>query len=273
MPVDPSINEAQRRRWNDEFWASVWPRREQLTGTVTPVLIDRLRLQEGQKVLEVGSGAGIATLAAARAVGPSGQVVGADISAPLVEFASRRVQASDVPWASFVVADVQQEPLDGAPFDAALSQFGVMFFDDPVAAFTNVRSHLVPGSRFGFACWQPPDRNPWFSGPALGPFVSAPPPATNGRPAPGPFALASPKLVQSYLSDAGWNGIERTAHEITATVAPDAIMDDDQLRFLGVDPALLDDARRAVEDYLAPLRRDDGRYDAPLAFQIFTAQA
>ena len=65
------------------------------------------------------------------------------------------------------VADVQRETVPGGPFDAVISQFGVMFFDEPETAFTNIRRQLVDGGRLAFACWRAPDLNPWFPGPAL----------------------------------------------------------------------------------------------------------
>jgi SAM-dependent methyltransferase len=273
MAADPRVNESERRRWNGPYWPSVWPKREQLTRAVTPLLLDRLGLKTGQRVLDIGCGAGISSITAAHAVGQHGQVVGADISVPLVEYATRRAKEEGVGSVHFVVADVQQELVGGGPFDVATSQFGVMFFDDPVAAFSNIRSQVVRGGRLGFACWQEAERNPWSARAALSAFVAAPPPPAPGRWVTGPFAFASPELVSSVLIGAGWSDIDHTAHEVTVTVTEDALTDDGQLRFLGVDPERIDEAGRAVEAHLAPLRRHDGRYDAPLAFQIFTAIA
>lgn len=148
MDEHVETNAAERRRWNDEYWTSVWPKREQLTSAVTDTLLTALKLVAGQRVLEIGSGGGTATIAAGRLVG-DGAVVGADISAPLVAFAGRRVAAAGAGNVSFVVADVQQEDVPGGPFDAALSQFGVMFFDEPTVAFRNIRRQLVPGGPTG----------------------------------------------------------------------------------------------------------------------------
>jgi len=275
MGADMGANRAERERWNNEYWTSVWPKREQLTSVVTPCLLEAAGLEPGERVLDIGSGAGIASLSAGALVGPTGNVVGADISAPLVDHANRRADTVPAEAAAvrFIVRDVQQEPVDGAPFDVAISQFGVMFFDDPVAAFTNIRSHLVPGGRLAFACWQPMDRNPWFVAPALTPFVPPPPRPAAGKSPTGPFAFAQPDLVHSVLADAGWSAVDRTAHQVQAVVTEDAIVDDGQLVFLGVPEDSLADARQAVDAHLAPLRRPDGRMDAPLAFQIFTATA
>ena len=244
-----------------------------MTSTVTPYLLEAADLREGQRVLDVGSGAGIAALSAASAVGSAGSVTGADISAPLVGHASRRAEREKATRVSFVVRDVQQEPVDGGPFDAAISQFGVMFFEDPRAAFTNIRNHLAPGGRLAFACWQSMDQNPWFIGAALAPFVDQPPPPPPGKNPTGPFAFADPEQVASILADSGWSDIERAAHRVSAVVPEDVIVDDGQMVFLGVAEEARSHARRAVDAHLDPLRLPDGRIEAPLAFQIFTARA
>lgn len=271
--MNEGVNEAERKRWNDEYWTSVWPKREALTSVVTPFLLDAAQLEAGQGVLDIGSGAGIASLSAAAVVGSTGRVVGADISVPLVNHASRRAEAGNSTAVRFVVRDVQQDQIDGAPFDVAISQFGVMFFDDPVAAFANIRSHLAPGGRLAFACWQAAQLNPWFVGPALASFVAPPPRPAPGKSPTGPFAFAEPEVVHSVLSNSGWSEIDRSAHQAEAVVTEDAIVDDGQLMFLGIADASLAEARKAVDAYLAPLRRPDGRMDAPLAFQIFTARS
>jgi SAM-dependent methyltransferase len=266
-----SDNEAERRRWNDEYWASVWPRREQLTGAVTELLLDAAGLAAGERVVDIGSGGGTAAFAAAQQVGVTGSVVGADISVPLVDYAAQRARDRGAANVRFIVADVQREGIDGAPFTAAVSQFGVMFFDEPVVAFANIRSQLAPGGRLAFVCWQAPAKNPWFVGPSLAPFVAPAPPPAVGKSPTGPFSLADPDHTTSILAAAGWSAIERTAHERTVTVDPDAIVDDGQLTFLGVADRDFGAARTAVSDHLAGLQRDDGRYNAPLAFQVFTA--
>jgi SAM-dependent methyltransferase len=267
----PGDNEAERKRWNDEYWASVWPRREQLTSAVTDPLLERLSLAPGERVLDVGSGGGTSALAAGPVIGPTGSVVGADISAPLVAFATRRARDLGVANVGFVNADVQRDTIDGGPFTAAMSQFGVMFFDEPVVAFANIRAQVEPGGRLAFACWQGTEKNPWFVGPALGPFIRPPPQPGPGKSPTGPFTLADAQHTMNILTAAGWSSIDRSAYERMVTVDRDAILDDAQLTFLGVPERRLDEAKGAVDNHLAGLRRDDGRYNAPLAFQIFTA--
>jgi len=267
-------NESERRRWNDDAWAAAWPKREPLTTAVTDVLLGQVRLRQGEKVLDVGTGGGVAALAAAEAVG-DGAVVGADISAPLIELARRRGEERGVANASFVVADVQQQTVPGGPFDAAISQFGVMFFDEPETAFANIRKHMAGGGRLGFACWGAPDRNPWFPVPALVLAGVLPPPAP---PAPGkspthPFSLCDAQRTAAILRASGWREVSSSSHELVVAVEREAIVDEEALGFFGVPADSLEAASQAIERQLAPLTREDGRIDAPLAFQVFTASA
>ncbi len=268
---DEKVNQIERQRWNDQRWTAAWPKREQLTRTVTPYLLGAAGIREGHRVLDIGSGAGIAALSAASTVGPSGSVTGADISAPLVSHASRRAENEGTSAVRFLVKDVQQESVEGAPFDVAISQFGVMFFDDPRAAFANIRDHVTPGGRLAFACWQSMDQNPWFIGAALAPFVAPPAAPAPGKHPTGPFAFADPDHVGSILADSGWSQVDQVAHRVTALVPQDAIVDEEQMTFMGIAEEARSDALRAVDTHLEPLRRPDGRIEAPLAFHVFTA--
>jgi SAM-dependent methyltransferase len=273
VTAEAESNVAEKRRWNDEYWASVWPKREQLTNVVTSVLLEHVGLRAGEKVLDIGSGGGIATIAAAHLVGDGGIVVGADISRWLVDLARRRAEDQRVGNVSFLIADVQHDELPGMPFDTAISQFGVMFFDQPVIAFANIRRQLIPGGRLGFACWQAVEQNPWFVGPALAGYLPVPPPPAPGRSPTGPFSLSDPERVVEILSSSGWSDVKHDSQELVVEIDRDAIVDDGQLTFLGVPEESFEQARLAVDQLLAPLDGGDGRLHAPLAFQIFTAIA
>lgn len=268
-----TANHAEHRRWNDPYWTSVWPDREALTGAAAERLLDALSLRAGERVLDVGSGAGATTLRAAAAVGPAGRVVGADISAPLVELARRRAREAGAGNARFEVLDVQTGPVSGGPYDVVMSQFGVMFFDDPARAFANLAGALRAGGRIGFACWQSMADNPWHVGHALSGLAPPPPPPAPGASPTGPFALGERARLEALLAGAGFEAVAVESCRETVTVPRHALYDDGQLDFLGVPPERRAEAADAVEGLLAAMADGSGSYAAPLAYWVVTARA
>ena len=110
-------NATEKRRWNDEAWAEAWPKRERLTDAVTPFLLDAVALQPGEHVLDIGCGGGKTSLAASRAVGAGGAVVGADISRADHALAEARARDAGAANVTFTVVDMQQATVAGGPFD------------------------------------------------------------------------------------------------------------------------------------------------------------
>ena len=264
-------NELERRRWNDAQWTAVWPKRERLTDAVTAFALDAAALRPGERVLDVGCGGGKTSLAAARVVGAEGAVVGADLSTPLTALATQRAADADAENVTFRVVDMQVETVEGGPFDIALSQFGVMFFDEPVSAFGNIRAHLRSGGRIVFVCWQSMERNPWFFAPAIANLLPPPPAPVPGKSLTGPFSLADPEQTADTLRSAGFIDVRRTAHELAVEVPQDSVSDDAQLAFMGVSPDRLEAAHTAVDDYMRQFALDPERMRFPLAFQVFEA--
>jgi SAM-dependent methyltransferase len=264
-------NASERRRWNDDAWTAAWPNRERLTSTVTGVLLDHLGLAQGERVLDVGSGGGWTSIAAGRQVGPQGEVVGADISGPLVALARRRAIEEGATNVHFVVCDVQRDDVPGSPFSAAMSQFGVMFFDEPVTAFTNIASKLDRRSRLSFACWQPLELNPWFVGHAVGAYLPPLPDPPAGKARTGPFALSDAAHTDVILAEAGWRAVVNTPYEMTATVPKSTIVDAAQLAFMGVPDDRIEPAAEAAGRYMDQFDRGDDRYELPIAFRIVSA--
>ncbi|MCL2394824.1 MAG: class I SAM-dependent methyltransferase [Acidimicrobiaceae bacterium] len=266
-------NEAETRRWNDDYWMSVWPKREELTNQVTDLLLDHLHPQPGEHVLDVGCGGGRSTLAAGTRVGRSGAVVGYDLSQPLLALARRRAEEQGSTNTLFVAGDAQTAAFEGAPFDAAVSQFGVMFFDDSVAAFANIHRHLKPGGRLAFVCWQSAEQNAWNIGPLVARYAPAPAPPAAGKSPTGPFALADVARTTDLLRAAGWTDVERTGYEMTVQVPPETLADEGQLAFAGVPEPDRPAAWEAVQGLLARFPGVGGRLEVPIAFQIFAARA
>ena len=199
----------QLEYWNSkvgEEWARQADLMDRMLQPLTEPALDLLALGPGERVLDIGCGAGATTLAAASYVG-DGQAVGVDISKPLLELARRRASARGV-HAHFVEADVAIAPLRDAPFDAAFSRFGVMFFDDTAAAFAKIRAALNPGGRIVFICWRTFAENGWSRAPlaALQPILKAPIAPADPN-APGPFRLQDPEEIKSMLAASGWRDV------------------------------------------------------------------
>jgi hypothetical protein len=172
---------------------------------VTSAILGAAAIEPGQRVLDVGCGTGT-LLAAAVATGAT--AVGVDVSPGMVEAARRRVPSATVIVDDAETADILARA-PGAAFDRVVSRFGVMFFPDPVAAFTNLRRATAPGSRLVFACWRAKEDNPMFTlgtsvlEERLNPRPTPPPPGT-----PGPTSLADPDRPASVLGDAGWTSVD-----------------------------------------------------------------
>lgn len=265
-------NEAQRDLWNAEEQTTTWPRRERITNSVTRPLIELLALQPGERVLDVGCGGGLAALAAATAVTPSGAVTGFDISAPLVRLSTQRAADAEVKHARFVAGDAQVDAPPGAPFDAAMSQFGVMFFADPIAAFTNIRRQLRPGGRMAFACWQSPAKNTWFPGPLFAAHTSPPRPSESGAPPPGPFAFADAAYVKGILEQAGFADIAHQELAQEVDVPENSVYDRQTVLDLRIDPEKREQLWNDLQKLAATLRGPDGLLHLHLGPQLFHAR-
>ena len=203
-----AVNAEQSEDWNGasgrEF-IEQRERHEQMLGRLRARLLAAAQIEDGENVLDIGRGCGDMTILAARATG-SGHALGADLSRIQVAEARRLAAAAGVDNVRFEVADAQVHPFGTGIFDVLLSSFGVMFFDDPAAAFANLRKALRRGGRLAFLCWRTREENPVFT---TG-FAEAA--AVLGlRELPGPraaFSLADTGRVGALLSGAGFGGIE-----------------------------------------------------------------
>jgi SAM-dependent methyltransferase len=249
-----------------------WPKRERVTTEVTAPLVAMLRPALGERILEVGSGGGLAAIEVARAVGASGTVTGLDISAGMVGLATRRAAEAGVRNARFVAGDAQVDDIPGAPFDAATSQFGIMFFSDPVAAFKNIRRHLRPGGRLAFACWQPVAKNSWFPGTVLAKYATAQPPTGGGGVrAPGPFAFGDAAYVTTVLTDAGFVGVKHEEMERDVVLPEDSMYDRGIVDLMELDAVRAEEAWQELMSLVVPMRTGDGDVRVHIAFQFFVA--
>lgn len=198
-------NERMREYWSD-VGSPGWVAHRRLfdheMAAFADAVIDAVDPGAGDHLLDVGCGTGtLLELATER--GATG--LGVDIAPAMVAAAADRV-----PSASFRVADAQTDDLrDDRPFSGVISRFGVMFFDDPIVAFANIRRAAAPGASLAFVCWRGRDENSMFT---LGTNVLLdrldPPPEPPVPGAPGPLGFADPGRVRSVLVGSGWADVE-----------------------------------------------------------------
>ncbi|MGX8010414.1 class I SAM-dependent methyltransferase [Mesorhizobium sp. ORM8.1] len=227
MPQSAPPNTRQAALWNDasgKTWVEMQPILDKILAPFERLVVDAGYPGEGGNVLDIGCGAGATTLAMARRVGNDGNCVGLDISQPLVALATERTRVEEVANASFEAGDAQVYAFESGHFDAVVSRFGVMFFDDPVAAFTNIRKAARRQGKLAFVAWRGPAENDFMTtaARAAAPFL---PPAPEPDPdAPGQFAFADGAKVKRILEASGWSSIEVERADVPCQIAQGDLM-------------------------------------------------
>lgn len=227
--------------WNGqsgERWVANQARLDAMVAVFGQAAIEATAPATGERVLDIGCGAGASSLALAARVGAGGQVLGVDISEPLIGRARALVQ-QDTP-ALFQVADASSAELPEGAFDILFSRFGVMFFDDPIAAFAHMRRALRPGGRVAFVCWRGAAENDWVRLPVGALKGIVPPSALPDPEAPGPFSFGDRGRVARILTAAGFTDIAIAPFDASVPfgegVTRDAAIDDAVKMTLEVGP-------------------------------------
>lgn len=202
--VAAAPNAAEIDNWNNQVgrtWAQLHERLDRDIRPFGEAAMAKAALGPSDRVLEIGCGCGECSVDLARIV-TGGEVLAVDVSAMLLEVAREAGRAFGN--LRFELGDAQVHPFPPSAFDAAFSRFGVMFFEDPVAAFANIRRALRPGGRLAFCCWRGPEENAWMSTPIRAAAHLLPPmPAPNPH-APGPMAFADRDRLSRILQEAGF---------------------------------------------------------------------
>jgi ubiquinone/menaquinone biosynthesis C-methylase UbiE len=211
-------NQQQSDAWNGSesvHYVDQADRYDRQLAPITDALLARADISADDAALDVGCGCGAMTLKAAER---ARRVVGVDISGPLIEVATDRARRNGVVNVEFVVADAQTHEFDER-FDVVTSQFGLMFFDDPVAAFERLRQALAPDGRLVFATWQRLDSNEWLAPVVHAVRRHADVPEFGGLAGGGGmFALRDDDEILSLLQSAGFDEVEIEPLRPTLTV-------------------------------------------------------
>jgi SAM-dependent methyltransferase len=275
-----AVNAEQAEDWNGASgrkFIEQRERHEQMLGRLRARLLAAAQIQDGENILDIGCGCGDTTIPAARAT-RSGHALGTDFSRVQIAEARRLAATAGVANAQFEVADAQVHSFQAGAFDLVLSSLGVMFFDDPAAAFANLRKTLRPGGRLAFLSWRAREENPVFT---TGFAEAAAVLGLRGPPGPlAAFSLADTGRAGALLSGAGFGGIEFAKADEPMLIGRDV---DDVLEYerasptateilTGLSPAQAAELTGQVRDSLAAYASPDGVI-MPGAAWLVTAQA
>ncbi len=247
MDSNAPVNADQTALWNGtggRAWVVNQAALDRMFQPFEPILMEAVRPGAAQCVLDVGCGTGAITLAAAQRL-DGGECIGLDISGPMLAVARARAAQAGLP-ARFIEADAQTHAFAQASVDCILSRFGVMFFENPVTAFTNLRQAARPGATMRVIAWRSPAENPFMTTAERAAAPLLPAIAPRQPDAPGQFAFADRQRVGTILAQSGWADAEIRPIDVPCVLAAqDLIGYISWLGPVGQQLRLADDATRA----------------------------
>jgi ubiquinone/menaquinone biosynthesis C-methylase UbiE len=238
LPSNDASNATEIAYWNNAGGRN-WVRRQKgqdtILAPISQAAIERAAVRPGEHVVDIGCGTGATSIALGERVGPSGRVLGVDVSEPMLARAAERLPPGAP--VKFARADATAYQFQLATFDLVFSRFGVMFFAEPARAFANLRSALRPGGRLTFACWRKTDENPWLMVPLRAAYEHVPPLPRPGPEDPGPFSFASEQRVRRILMEAGFQRTEVEPRDFDLDIACGKGIDEAIETAVGMGPA------------------------------------
>lgn len=214
-------NLPQQSLWNSrvgETWVAQQALLDRMFRPLEILLAAAVRENGASNVLDIGCGTGATSLAIARALAPTGRCTGIDISRPLIEAARHRAATEGVETVCFQLSDAQTHDFEARSFDAITSRFGVMFFDDPIAAFANLRSAATDDARLTLLVWRDKAENPFMTAAERATRHLLPELPSVGPDEPGQFGLADPARIRSVLGRS-WRDLQIDPLDIPCTLS------------------------------------------------------
>ena len=210
----------QEKLWNSvagRAWVEAQEVLDQLFKPFERLLVEAVSAASVSRVLDVGCGTGSTTLAVARLLGAKGRCTGIDISDPMIAAARARAEREGAP-ANFIRANAQTHAFEPASFDMIISRFGVMFFDDSVRAFANLRRAARGDAGLRFIAWRSAVENPFMTTAERAAAPLLPNLPVRRPDAPGQFAFAEERRVRRILEESGWAGIDIRPIDVACTL-------------------------------------------------------
>jgi len=220
METTHKAGDTQAALWNGvagRTWVAAQGMLDRIFKPLEDLLVDAATAKPRQSVLDVGCGAGGTTLAVAQALGAEGRCVGIDISDPMIAAAQARAERDGAP-VRFIRADAERHAFAPASFDMIMSRFGVMFFDDPVHAFANLRQAARDDAELLFIAWRSAEENPFMTTAERAAAPLLPNLPAREADAPGQFAFADAQRVRRILEASGWAGIDIRPIDVACTL-------------------------------------------------------
>lgn len=203
------VNRDQAAAWDGhegEVWTEHADRYDRASLRIWAHYLEHTPIAATDDVLDVGCGTGRATRDAAR-LATEGRALGVDLSSRMLECARQRAANEGLTNVDHVQGDAQVFPFAVAAYDVAMSSFGGMFFNDPIAAYSNIARALRPNGRIAMLAWRGLLENRWLvelrEALAMGRDLPVPPPE-----APTPFSFADPARARTILEGAGFEQVE-----------------------------------------------------------------
>ena len=201
-------NQEQGSHWNSSVgraWVNNDTRMDAQLKVITNALCEEIKIKEGYKVLDIGCGSGALFPFLSDKVGKTGLINGVDISKPLLELAKKyHFGKGNI---TFLNADAQSYAFKSSKYDNVVSRFGLMFFEDPIAAFKNIQNSMKSNGKLNFVCWSKLEDNDFFFIPLQIVLKHLKKSLPKPSKLPGPFSFSDPKHIEHILESSGFKNI------------------------------------------------------------------